>query len=344
MAPTARYSTLQSDRSKDVKVEDDKNNSKCPKMSTTQIITASLMGMMFGFALEKGRVFEPKVIQDQMKFKDFTMMKMFLSAVATSQIVFTFLSYSRPAVVRQLQLNYRSTKPFRQVAAGGFMLGLGMSLAGACPGTLAAQLGTFVKSAPYAMVGAFIGAFLFVLVEKRLPGSIANQGEKKSGEAAFLNDAVKSSFGVVSFVMASAMIIFVVGLEYIFPSKSEPLSELTVWSKAFPPYIAGILIGSLQLPASMIMSGAIGSSTCYMVITHSFVENMLPSTLSGFIITPIKKWWQVIYLSSAILGAYLSASLSGSLGHASAVENKALAVVGGVLLVFGSRVAGGCTS
>ncbi len=42
------------------------------------------LGTLFGFAMEKAKVYEPKAIRQQMIFKRFIMLKMFLAAFATS--------------------------------------------------------------------------------------------------------------------------------------------------------------------------------------------------------------------------------------------------------------------
>ena len=49
----------------------------------TAILIGLLMGAVFGFALEKSRVFEPGVIVGQMQLRNFIMLKVFLTAVAT---------------------------------------------------------------------------------------------------------------------------------------------------------------------------------------------------------------------------------------------------------------------
>jgi len=56
-------------------------------------------------------------------------------------------------------------------------------------------------------------------------------------------------------------------------------------------------------------------------------------------------WWQVVYVGSAILGSYLSASLSNSYGSSNVHGIHPLAgLIGGFFLIFGAQYAGGCTS
>ena len=56
------------------------------------ILTGVLMGIVFGFALEKSRVFEPGIIVGQMQLRNFIMLKVFLSAVATGAVVLAALN------------------------------------------------------------------------------------------------------------------------------------------------------------------------------------------------------------------------------------------------------------
>src|SRR3546814_13379499 len=56
------------------------------------ILIGLAMGLVFGFALEKSRVFEPGIILGQMQLRNFTMLKVFLSAVATGLVVLAALN------------------------------------------------------------------------------------------------------------------------------------------------------------------------------------------------------------------------------------------------------------
>ena len=55
------------------------------------ILTGLAMGLVFGFALEKSRVFEPGVIVGQMQLRNFTMLKIFLAAVVTGLVALAAL-------------------------------------------------------------------------------------------------------------------------------------------------------------------------------------------------------------------------------------------------------------
>ena len=50
------------------------------------LVKAAGVGFLFGFVLEKSKVYDPQIIRDQMVFKRFIMLKMFLSALTASTV------------------------------------------------------------------------------------------------------------------------------------------------------------------------------------------------------------------------------------------------------------------
>ncbi len=119
------------------------------------ILLGTIMGTMIGIIFEKSRVIDPEQLVGQFQFKRFTMLKVFLSAIATSLIVycaFNLFGYGR--------LNWK-TFALTPDIIGGALLGLGIALAGTCPSTLFGQLGAGYKDAKFALLGAITGAFAF---------------------------------------------------------------------------------------------------------------------------------------------------------------------------------------
>ena len=75
---------------------------------TFAILTGVAMGVAFGFALEKSRVFEPGVIVGQMQLRNFIMLKVFLTAVATGAVVMfpAWITHSvKPSKARGLRVS-----------------------------------------------------------------------------------------------------------------------------------------------------------------------------------------------------------------------------------------------
>ncbi len=137
----------------------------------TFAVTGLLMGIVFGFALEKGRVFEPGMIVGQFQLRNFIMAKMFLSAIAVTMIVFLVLT----------GLGWADFHPkgavFPGVVLGGLVFGAGMALAGACPGTVLAQLGAGYRDAWAIIAGGLAGALTYGYLEPAFSGWSSSSGE-----------------------------------------------------------------------------------------------------------------------------------------------------------------------
>lgn len=128
----------------------------------TAILIGLAMGVVFGFALEKSRVFEPGMIVGQMQLRNFVMLKIFLSAVVTGLVILAVL-YGFGIV----KLHPKGTL-FVADIAGGLLLGAGITLAGACPGTVAAQIGAGYKDSWFTLAGGILGALVFAYLEPAL--------------------------------------------------------------------------------------------------------------------------------------------------------------------------------
>ncbi len=119
------------------------------------VLLGLAMGLVFGVALEKSRVFEPGVIVGQMQLRNFTMLRVFLSAIVTG-----LLSLALMNGLGLVELHPKAFVPLAQIG-GGLILGLGMVMAGACPGTVFAQIGAGYKDAWFILLGGVAGALVY---------------------------------------------------------------------------------------------------------------------------------------------------------------------------------------
>lgn len=140
---------------------------------TFAIVTGVAMGIVFGFALEKSRVFEPGIIVGQMQLSNFLMLKVFLTAVATGAVVLAALN----------GFGYVKLSPKAALYAadivGGAILGAGIALAGACPGTTLAQVGAGYRDALFTLVGGIAGAVAYSYAEPVLSRTLLASGSGK---------------------------------------------------------------------------------------------------------------------------------------------------------------------
>jgi len=130
--------------------------------------------------------------------------------------------------------------------------------------------------------------------------------------------------------------------------------------KSWSPYVAGVIIGLLQIPAFLLINTALGTSSSYVTMSGTLASLFDPGIgqidyvakhLSGG-----KNWWQVATVVGIAIGAFISSRWSGTarrnvspvwekvLGTSSLWLRMALAFVSGFMLLLGARIADGCTS
>jgi hypothetical protein len=130
--------------------------------------------------------------------------------------------------------------------------------------------------------------------------------------------------------------------------------------KAWSPYLAGVLIGLLQIPAFVLINTALGTSSSYVTVAGNLASVFDPAIVQNDYVarhlSGPKNWWQVATVAGIVLGALISSRLSGAvrnaispvwrsaLGTSSAAVRAVLAFAGGFLLLLGARVADGCTT
>lgn len=174
------------------------------------ILLGLAMGAVFGVALEKSRVFEPGVIVGQMQLRNFLMLKMFLTAVATSLVAV--------AALHGFGLVALHPKPTMYLAdvSGGGLLGVGVTLAGACPGTVAAQIGAGYRDAWFTLLGGLAGAVAFTYAEPVLrPVLLTGPG------AMTLDLLVGIPFWQLALGLAALLAVVLMILEYRRPWRGE---------------------------------------------------------------------------------------------------------------------------
>jgi uncharacterized membrane protein YedE/YeeE len=136
---------------------------------------------------------------------------------------------------------------------------------------------------------------------------------------------------------------------------------MSPFDKAWSPYIAGILIGLLQIPAFLIIETALGASSSYVTVGAG-IAGMFDSSLFNIdyvakhVTANAKNLWQVALVAGIGFGAFASMKMSGAarapispiwakaLGTSSSGLRYAVAFAAGFLMLFGARIADGCTS
>lgn len=130
--------------------------------------------------------------------------------------------------------------------------------------------------------------------------------------------------------------------------------------KAWSPYLAGIIIGLLQIPTFYFMNTALGASSSFVTV-GAHIASVFDSGVANIKyfashMYGAKNWWQVAIVAGIALGAFVSMKMSGAtrqtispvwnraLGQTTLSARAPIAFLGGFIMLFGARIAGGCTS
>ena len=175
------------------------------------VVLGLVMGLVFGLALEKSRVFEPAALVGQFQFRRFVMLKVFLSAVATGLVVVSAMQLLGVAEIHPKATHWAAN------AVGGLLLGVGIAVAGACPGTVLAQIGAGYRDAWAVLAGALAGTLAYGYVQPSLKPLFFGDGPG----SVVLSDALGVPFWAMALVLAAACVAGLVALERWRPWRQE---------------------------------------------------------------------------------------------------------------------------
>lgn len=138
-----------------------------------RLVTALVVGLLFGFLLDKGGATEFDVLVNQLLLRDFTVLKIIFSAIVVGSLGFHLL-------VNRGLVN-PSIKPFKPKSQiiGGLVFGVGFALLGYCPGTLVGAIGGGSVHAIFGAIGMVAGSSLFAHLYSRINSFIEedNRGD-----------------------------------------------------------------------------------------------------------------------------------------------------------------------
>jgi len=118
---------------------------------------AVVFGFVFGWLLQRGGVTDYNVIVNQFRFKDFTVLKVMLTAVVVGGIGVAMLHAGG------LANTHIKASPMLAIVLGASIFGVGMVIYGYCPGTGLAAIGTGSVHALAGVVGMMGGGILYAL-------------------------------------------------------------------------------------------------------------------------------------------------------------------------------------
>jgi uncharacterized membrane protein YedE/YeeE len=166
-----------------------------PVTGTSLLVLAVVFGTVFGFLLHRGRVADYDTIIGQFLLKDFTVLKIMLTAIIVGGV----------GVFVLVQLGYAKfhIKPADMLAIslGAALFGIGMVLYGYCPGTALAAIGGGSLHALVGAAGMLVGGMVYALSFDWVKATILPVGAMgKVQLPALLGVSAPSIFGVLAVV------------------------------------------------------------------------------------------------------------------------------------------------
>ncbi|PQE17716.1 hypothetical protein CJF31_00005449 [Rutstroemia sp. NJR-2017a BVV2] len=267
---------------------------------------------------------------------------------AASSAIFLLAHRLSPALAPPRQSSSLSLFPYDGNLIGGLLLGIGMALTGACPGTVLPQVVTGIRSGQFALLGGILGGILYSKLKPYIRRhsiqcpqdanpTLYQKLDPKADETKAIYIYQNFCWGVI--LLAS----------WFSGNNSESV---------LAPTWGGILIGICQGTSLALTGNTLGTSNAYEQVGDIFWW-----TLSSGSSTPNTKTVEgnekptvsqptprpTIKGTSFVLGILLgSFTLSRLVTLPASTDSLDIsipkALLGGLCMVFGARIAGGCTS
>ena len=137
-----------------------------------QLLIGLLIGIIFGFLLQKGGLTQYDVIIGQLLLEDFTVLKIMITAIIIGKLGVHMMTHLGIAQLHPKPGSVGSS------IIGGLIFGIGFGLLGYCPGTIAGAVGQGSWDALLGgVVGIIIGMTLFAAFYPRLELTVLSIGD-----------------------------------------------------------------------------------------------------------------------------------------------------------------------
>ncbi len=304
-------------------------------MNNLQIL---LIGLVFGLLISYGKMNRYNTIAAQSVFAKMNVMKTIVMAMGVGGIL----------IMIEMSMGLASfhVKPFMPAGTflGGLIFGVGMALAGYCPGTMPISLGQGSVDALAGILGGLTGGALFTVLYKPLSTLMTVQ----SKDTLFTLMGSEFSLGYTIVVVALSLV-FILSTFVMHKIDAKNGNKSLNW------VVTGAGLGLLN--AALFykdwQNKPLGASTSYPYVASNLVgltgSEYYPSTVGS-------GKWQVWFLLGALVAGLIYAvatkTFKVEVTHEFWEERRGTnklnrlvwAFIGGFLLIFGARLADGCTS
>ncbi len=298
-------------------------------------VTTLFLGFIFGGILIYARLNRFDTISGAARLTDFAMIKAIAVAIGLGMIFLT--------VVIGLGLAEYHVKPFMLggIIFGGLIFGVGMAILGYCPGTLPISAGEGAVDAIIGIVGGLAGGIVYTILLPSISGILGPNLGKVSLQT------IVGGHGILFYTL-----VLIIGVLFIIVALWLHLKEKTKDIKWLYSGVALAVLNPIVFLTS-VSDRPIGASTFF-----PYVGDLLTGLTNNDYFEKIQKSgnWTLFFLIGAFLAGLIFSLIrknfkfkliypSWEMTKGSSVSGRVIwAFVGGFILIFGARMAGGCTS
>lgn len=216
------------------------------------------------------------------------------------------------------------------------MLGMGMALTGACPGTVLVQVATGVKSGYFVLVGGLLGGTIYtnikhLLRKPTLASSPSNNPEEPM--TVFSRFKVTQTHAILAYESICLGVVLLAS-----QLASRPLDV------HLHPLVGGLLISGGQAASLLLTGNPVGVSTVYEQVPQLASWLFSPSPSKTTTRSPMPAIGSTVFAVGIMIGSFMFSKSMGLTATEGSAISMPRAIVGGTVMVFGARLAGGCTS
>lgn len=165
------------------------------------LLLGGLTGLVFGFLLQKGKVTRYETIVGQFLLKDFTVLKVMLTAMAVGSVGI----YGMLQLGMIQGLDIKATHAVNNLA-GGVIFGIGMAILGYCPGTGVAAIGDGARDAVPGVLGMLVGAGIYAETHAWISKTLTPIGDM--GKVTFADITGLTPWIFVAILSAAAIVMW----------------------------------------------------------------------------------------------------------------------------------------
>lgn len=295
-----------------------------------------ILGFLFGAILQYAKLNKYNVISGVATLDNLAVAKAIAVAIGVGAILLN--------IEIGMGLATYHVKPFilGGIIIGGLVFGTGMAILGYCPGTLAISLGEGSTDALLGIIGGLFGGVIYTLVLPAIQGILGpNIGSISLNSLTGSNPTV---FYILVFIIGAAF----TGVAF-WVHRIEKNPKDMKW------LITGIALAVLNSIVFMkgVTNRPIGAST-----TYPYLADWLTGTTGNSYFEKIQTpgHWELLFLTGALLSGLILSIIRKDFKielihenwkkyRGTSVSSRAIwSFVGGFILIFGARMAGGCTS